>query len=192
MFLRPSLVYESPGTLLKRQILIHSSWESAFLTILPNDAGPRITFWVESIPRYGTRWGTSNRRGEGDILCSLCLKKFIYIILKFYFELTDDCFIILVWFLSHININRSELRHWGSSLWHSGLSHPAACGILAPWPGTEPMSPALEGRFSTTRGVHSMPLHTPQHCFGISRMSVAASWGRQCRQETQQHLAHDG
>ena len=31
-----------------------------------------------------------------------------------------------------------------------GLSYPAACGILVPGPGTEPMSPALAGRFSTT------------------------------------------
>ena len=30
------------------------------------------------------------------------------------------------------------------------LSHPAAYGILIPWPGIEPMSPALEGRFLTT------------------------------------------
>ena len=30
-----------------------------------------------------------------------------------------------------------------------GLSYPAACGILAPWPGMEPASPALEGRLST-------------------------------------------
>ena len=25
-----------------------------------------------------------------------------------------------------------------------------ACGILAPWPGIEPMTPALEGRFLIT------------------------------------------
>ena len=30
------------------------------------------------------------------------------------------------------------------------LSCPAACGILAPWPGIEPGSPALQGRFLTT------------------------------------------
>ena len=32
----------------------------------------------------------------------------------------------------------------------SGLSCPVACGILVPRPGIEPVSPALEGRFSTT------------------------------------------
>ena len=31
-----------------------------------------------------------------------------------------------------------------------GLSCPVACGILVPWPGIEPTSPALEGRFLTT------------------------------------------
>ena len=32
----------------------------------------------------------------------------------------------------------------------TSLSCPAACGILAPWPGIEPGSPALQGRFLTT------------------------------------------
>ena len=31
-----------------------------------------------------------------------------------------------------------------------GLSCPVACGILVPWPGIEPTSPALDGRFFTT------------------------------------------
>ena len=31
-----------------------------------------------------------------------------------------------------------------------GLSCPAACGVLVPWPGIEPASPALEGGFFTT------------------------------------------
>ena len=31
-----------------------------------------------------------------------------------------------------------------------GLSCPAACGILVPRPGIEPVSPALEGGFLTT------------------------------------------
>ena len=31
-----------------------------------------------------------------------------------------------------------------------GLSCPAACGILLPWPGIEPTSPVLEGGFLTT------------------------------------------
>jgi len=31
-----------------------------------------------------------------------------------------------------------------------GLSCPAACGILVPYPGVKPASPALEVRFLTT------------------------------------------
>ena len=31
-----------------------------------------------------------------------------------------------------------------------GLSCSVACGVLAPWPGNKPWSPALEGRFLTT------------------------------------------
>ena len=178
MFLRPSLVYESPGTRLKRKILIHRTWEPAFLTILPNDAGPWATFWVESVPGHGTQmvcWGTSNRRGEGDILCLLLFKKNYLYYFKSFFLIDWWLLYNIGWFLSYININTSELRHWGSSLCCSGLSHPAACGILLPWPGTEPMFPALEGRLSTTREVQSMLLHTPQDSFGISRTPVAAS-----------------
>ena len=35
-------------------------------------------------------------------------------------------------------------------LWHK-LTCPVACGILVPQPRTSPVSPALEGRFLTTR-----------------------------------------
>ena len=31
-----------------------------------------------------------------------------------------------------------------------GISCPAACGILVPWPGIEPVSPELKGKFLTT------------------------------------------
>ena len=42
------------------------------------------------------------------------------------------------------------------------LSCPVACGILVPWPGIKPVSPALEGRFLTTgpRG-KSLPSSSP-------------------------------
>ena len=47
---------------------------------------------------------------------------------------------------------------WGPSLWLVGFSLvvvcrpscPAACGILVPWLGTKPVSPALEGRLPIT------------------------------------------
>ena len=35
--------------------------------------------------------------------------------------------------------------------WSLRLSCSEACGILVPWPGIEPMSPALQGRFLTTK-----------------------------------------
>ena len=43
-----------------------------------------------------------------------------------------------------------SLRHVGALVVAHGLSCPAACGILVPRPGIEPVSPALEGRFLTT------------------------------------------
>ena len=43
----------------------------------------------------------------------------------------------------------SYCSSWTLQLWH-GPSRPAACGILVPRPGIEPMSPALQGRISTT------------------------------------------
>ena len=42
-------------------------------------------------------------------------------------------------------------------LWHR-LSCPAACGILVPWPGIEPTSPALQSRFLTTGPPGKSPL----------------------------------
>ena len=43
---------------------------------------------------------------------------------------------------------------WGvrASLVVCGLSSPAVCGSLVPWPGIEPASAALEGGFFTTEG----------------------------------------
>ena len=44
------------------------------------------------------------------------------------------------------------LAAWGllSNCSTHGLVAPTACGILVPWPGFEPVSPALVGRFLTT------------------------------------------
>ena len=41
-----------------------------------------------------------------------------------------------------------------------GLSCPGVSGILAPQPGIKPMSPALEGRFLTTRPPGKSPKYT--------------------------------
>ena len=43
-----------------------------------------------------------------------------------------------------------SLQHAGSLVVTRGLIYPAACGILIPQPGIEPVSPALEGGFFTT------------------------------------------
>ena len=51
-----------------------------------------------------------------------------------------------------------ELWHVGSLVVASGLSCPAACGILVPSRGIEPVSPALQGRFLTTREVPASEL----------------------------------
>ena len=53
---------------------------------------------------------------------------------------------------------------WDLSLWHMDsldtawdsviaarrLSYSTGCGVLVPWPGIEPMPPALQGGFSAT------------------------------------------
>ena len=56
-----------------------------------------------------------------------------------------------------------SLRHMSSGVVARGLSCPAACGILVPWPGIEPASPALEGGFFTTgpRGKSLLSLWIP-------------------------------
>ena len=43
------------------------------------------------------------------------------------------------------------LQHMGSEVAVHGLSHPPAFGVLVPQPGIEPVSPALEVKFLTTR-----------------------------------------
>ena len=55
--------------------------------------------------------------------------------------------------------------------WFFGLK---ACGILAPWPGIEPASPALEDEVLTTGPSRKSHIFFQseriQHMFGISRM----------------------
>ena len=43
-----------------------------------------------------------------------------------------------------------SLQHMGSLVEACGLSFSNACGILVPWPGIKPTSPASEGGFLTT------------------------------------------
>ena len=53
----------------------------------------------------------------------------------------------LPWIVSAIRISIESCEIFCFSKW--GLSCPVAQGIIAPWPGIEPMSPALQGRFLT-------------------------------------------
>ena len=51
----------------------------------------------------------------------------------------------------HCSVRASlQLQRTGSVVVARGLSCPAACGILVPRPGMEPVSPALQDGFSTT------------------------------------------
>ena len=52
------------------------------------------------------------------------------------------------------------------------LSCPVTCGILVPWPGIEPTSHKLEGRFFTT-GPSGKPLN-PQHSWCLLSVSKIA------------------
>ena len=87
-------------------------------------------------------------------------------------NLTRSLLILCLWILPLLFFKknylfgciRSSLLHIGSSLHRvevfvwcivcllaaHRLSCSMACGILVPWPGTEPMSPALPGRLLTT------------------------------------------
>ena len=53
-----------------------------------------------------------------------------------------------------------ELQHMGSEVAVHGLSHPTAFGILVRQPGIEPVSPALEVKFLTTRPPGKSPLNS--------------------------------
>ena len=71
-------------------------------------------------------------------------------------EVSDTVFCFVLFF----HCTGSPLRHTGASLVGvRGLSHPMARGILVPWPGIEPTSPALEGGFLTTGPCHRSPWH---------------------------------
>ena len=59
----------------------------------------------------------------------------------------------------------------GSVVVARGLSCPVACGILAPRPGVEPASPALEGGFLTT----GLPGKSLTSSFLVVRTGMIAS-----------------
>ena len=63
-------------------------------------------------------------------------------------SLQRGLFVAVLRLLSSCGTRASE--HGGSVVEARGLSCPMACGILFPWPGIKPKSPALEGGFLTT------------------------------------------
>ena len=83
----------------------------------------------------GTEWPCA--------LASLALKNSLNSFLKKYLYLFDCV---------GLSCSMWELPLWrmDSPVLARGLSFSMACRILVPWPGIEPMSPALQGRFSTT------------------------------------------
>ena len=70
--------------------------------------------------------------------------------------------------MSGLSCSRWNLSLWcaGSRVVAWGLSCPAACGTLVPWPGIEPVSLALEGRFFTT----GPPGKSPEPTFEASKI----------------------
>ena len=72
-----------------------------------------------------------------------------YFLKKIFFKvwLGPICFYLFLKF--YFGCAGSLLWHTGFASWVPGLSCPEVCGILVPWSGIEPMSPAMEGGFLT-------------------------------------------
>ena len=112
------------------------------------------------------------------------------------------CFTTFFFFLIYLcGCIGSQLPHVASSLWCKGfclivacgllgsvlvmnwLRCPTRCGILVPWPGIEPMSPALEGEFSTREPPGkspcflSMTLTSHAQKRGSQHLCPRAGWG---------------
>ena len=73
-----------------------------------------------------------------------------------------NCLYLFITYLAALSLSWGT---WDLSLWHRGFSLvvrrfscPRACGILGPWPGIKPTSPALEGIFLTTGPPGKLPL----------------------------------
>ena len=68
------------------------------------------------------------------------------------------CYIVCAWLCWVCIVVLSAPEHLGSEVAVRGLSCSAACGILVPWPGIKPTSPALQAGFLTT-GPPRKPSH---------------------------------
>ena len=114
---------------------------------------PRVSWvWTESDAQTGK--GAS---GSGQQFLQLSL----FLPSAFFFNLFG-CFGSWLQHLDLLGVQASlAVVRASLQLWHAGsrahrlsgcrgLCFPAACGILVPQPGMEPVSPALEGRVLTT------------------------------------------
>ena len=94
------------------------------------------------------------------ILCYLFLKFLLCWVFVVVHGLSTSCSVRgrLLWWntgssvrrLSSYGLQPLELRCIGSIAAAYALSCPALCGILVPWAGIVPISPALEGKFLTS------------------------------------------
>ena len=68
------------------------------------------------------------------------------------FSKKKSIYVFLIWLHLVLDVacGNLSLQHMNSPVVVRGLSCSAACGILVPGPGIEPMSPALQGGFLTT------------------------------------------
>ena len=81
-----------------------------------------------------------------DLQCCVCQSTFFYLFILQHQVLVAACGIFTSESVGSFFVAAHGLLS-GLVRWPSC---PAACGILVPWPGIKPSSPALEGRFLTT------------------------------------------
>ena len=103
-------------------------------------------------------------RVSANLQCCLSILYFLYIFLALLgLVVAHGLFVTVHRLLSNCGLWAPECTGSVVEVLEPGC--PAACGILVPWPRIEPSSPALEGRFLTTR--------PPGKSFGIL---ISGSW----------------
>ena len=131
------------------------------------NGNPLQCFCLEN-PRDGGAWwavvhGITQSRTQLKWLSSSSssITDFTWICTLFYILQNAFTFFSL-FVLTYLNKAASNEFPFGNVFWDFsfkqnnrlsvlGVSCSVACGILVPWPGIEPTSPALKGRFLTTR-----------------------------------------
>ena len=69
---------------------------------------------------------------------------------RLFLFLVAGCGLLLLWSMGSRALEISGCAMLASLVVVLGFSCPTVCGILAPRPGIEPVSPSLKGGFSTT------------------------------------------